>query len=182
MKRYKYTKMSENSRQHALRVAMHTYLTIFALSISIIGTVIAICKVSLHYYKQYKTFNAELAEAKEINNELDRLYREGERLEIVLVEKKDILNEKRIYDQYEKAVQRDVILRAHTKIAKQMVPVGTYIYLKSTCEAVRVSGHNGYECLTYEGIRFLATDTENYYMLSYREYYLKKNKDQLLKK
>ena len=36
--------------------------------------------------------------------------------------------------------------------------------------AVRVNGHQGLECTTYEGVMFLATDTENYRLLSYGEY------------
>ena len=146
------------------------YLKIIVLVAVAIYTIYTLCNIAVSTYEKVTTHQIKLQNAKVINDEIQNLYDEGKKLGIVLVEQKDLENRYTIYSEEAEKIQKGVIENAHKKIAQRLVPIGTYIYLRDERQAVRVKGHTGYECLTYEGTMFLATDTDKYYTLSWQQY------------
>ena len=158
------------------------FMLIVMIVLGILTIVYGSSKIIIMAHNEIKLNEYKISSARQINEELQQLYEQGKKLEMDLIKQKDYEKRKKVYSQEEEKKQKSLIKEAHTTLAKKYVPKGTWVKLIPQGIPLKVIGHDGFECITEEGVRFMSTEKDvDFEFISQKQYDLLKNKDFYLK-
>ena len=169
---YKYTKKPYyNNIYEVPYTPISNFEKAILICITIVITFIAIVLCLVSAYKHIKIFNTELEESKMINEEYKMIYNSVANVNEELVKREEVENLKKYYEKEERDFQKAQLLKAETKLAKKICPIGSYIEIIETHTYVRVKDFEGFNAITWDGIDFYIGDTNTWRFTDTMKYY-----------